>query len=103
MFKTYRGCPLWALKFQKKCSGAYDKKTRWTLSDASEFSEKCSDVFDKNIKTSCGSDLDENSQLNREEWSINAHWLDTRYAPKVLHFSVFQCKIFSVSSTKDRL
>ena len=50
MFKTHRGCPLWALKFQKKCSGAYDKKTRWTLSYASEFSEKCSNVFDKNVK-----------------------------------------------------
>ena len=33
---------------------------------------------------------DRGVQLHREAWPINAHyWLDTRYAPRVLHFSAF--------------
>ena len=33
---------------------------------------------------------DQGVQLHRDAWTINTHyWLNTRYAPKVLHFSAF--------------
>ena len=41
---------------------------------------------------------DRGVQLHRDAWPINAHLLDTRYAPRVLHFSAFHfnsvfCKV----------
>ena len=49
---------------------------------------------------------DRGLQLHREAWPLTAHyWLDTRYAPRVLHFSAFHiCGIWcSITSNFQNL